>query len=780
MKKQMSLIVAVVVFILYVVVSSQYADICSGRTCSECIAQDYSCAWCKQKNFSSSRCQHETRLENAGCDPQFIEKTITTQSFIKNEPVRDSNSTNRDAIQIQPQKVALTTRIREDRVIQLVFRAANNFPVDLYFLFDNSLSMEKQIQTLGTLANNIGLSIRNISSNFTMGYGVFQDKVILPFTDTSPLKLQNPCVGTSRGQCAPPFEFKHLLTMTNDIKLFTNAVQSTSLTGNLDHPEGSTDAILQAVACQQEIGWRNKSRKLLIFASNDRFHLAGDGRLAGIVLPNDGHCHLDSQKRYSKELEQDYPSVSQLSHIVNKNDVHIIFAVTEAQEKLFKSFSERIPDSIVEILHESGGPTSQNIKDIIEKKYKEMLSEVEIMHTSVEGIDVQVRATSPKCDLSENLNKCKGIKIGDEITFEVHIKATQCPKVKGQKKFIEFNPKSLKSDKMILEIDIICDCPCDSDNSTWEYNSKDCSNGNGTLKCGMCECHKDYFGAFCECDQKGLILENSPCIKPGDNSSLECSGQGKCECKVCKCNDDYSGTYCDCYDKGCELYNKEICGGPSRGKCVCGQCLCQPEFSGSNCGCSNSNQTCMLNNKMCSDAGDCVCGGCDCKKGYTGLFCENCFLCGDTVCDNHLYRACAECNFKQNQCPSGCPDVQLVDSIKDYEGSVCSVKQDDGCFMAFHVQSSENNVTIILQKTTTCPEPVDILPIAIGVVGGVVAIGLLLLLLWKILTTIFDRVEYSKFQEDLKQCKWAQQDNPFYKGATTTYKNPMLDTSQPL
>lgn len=37
----------------------------------------------------------------------------------------------------------------------------------------------------------------------------------------------------------------------------------------------------------------------------------------------------------------------------------------------------------------------------------------------------------------------------------------------------------------------------------------------------------------------------------------------------------------------------------------------------------------------------------------------------------------------------------------DYEGSVCSVKQDDGCFMAFHVVSSENNVTIILQRTTS-------------------------------------------------------------------------------
>ena len=41
---------------------------------------------------------------------------------------------------------------------------------------------------------------------------------------------------------------------------------------------------------------------------------AGDGKLGGIVKPNDGLCHLDrnSPATYTHSTEQDYPSVSQV------------------------------------------------------------------------------------------------------------------------------------------------------------------------------------------------------------------------------------------------------------------------------------------------------------------------------------------------------------------------------------------------------------------------------------------------------------------------------------
>ena len=49
---------------------------------------------------------------------------------------------------------------------------------------------------------------------------------------------------------------------------------------------------------QERIGWR-PVRRLLLFASDDVFHTAGDGRLGGIARPCDGRCHLDVHGEYS-------------------------------------------------------------------------------------------------------------------------------------------------------------------------------------------------------------------------------------------------------------------------------------------------------------------------------------------------------------------------------------------------------------------------------------------------------------------------------------------------
>ena len=47
------------------------------------------------------------------------------------------------------------------------------------------------------------------------------------------------------------------------------------MSGNLDAPEGGFDAIMQAIVCKDEIGWREKARKLLVFSTDAGFHYAG-------------------------------------------------------------------------------------------------------------------------------------------------------------------------------------------------------------------------------------------------------------------------------------------------------------------------------------------------------------------------------------------------------------------------------------------------------------------------------------------------------------------------
>lgn len=49
---------------------------------------------------------------------------------------------------------------------------------------------------------------------------------------------------------------------------------------------------------QDKIGWRNDSMRLLVFVSGADSHFGMDSRMAGIVIPNDGQCHLDANNDY--------------------------------------------------------------------------------------------------------------------------------------------------------------------------------------------------------------------------------------------------------------------------------------------------------------------------------------------------------------------------------------------------------------------------------------------------------------------------------------------------
>lgn len=53
-------------------------------------------------------------------------------------------------------------------------------------------------------------------------------------------------------------------------------------------------------ARQDKIGWRPDASHLLVFTTDAKTHIALDGRISGIVQPNDGECHLGSDNVYNK------------------------------------------------------------------------------------------------------------------------------------------------------------------------------------------------------------------------------------------------------------------------------------------------------------------------------------------------------------------------------------------------------------------------------------------------------------------------------------------------
>lgn len=65
-----------------------------------------------------------------------------------------------------------------------------------------------------------------------------------------------------------------------------------------------------------------------------------------------------------------------------------------------------------------------------------------------------------------------------------------------------------------------------------------------------------------------------------------------------------------------------------------------------------------------------------------------------------------------------------------------------------------NQAKIRAQENPECPPKVFLLGVVLGVIAIIVLIGLAILLLWKLLTTIHDRREFAKFEKERMMAKW--------------------------
>lgn len=121
---------------------------------------------------------------------------------------------------------------------------------------------------------------------------------------------------------------------------------------------------MQVIVCDEEIGWRAQARRLVVFSTDAGFHYAGDGKLAGVIRPNDGKCHVQNHK-YTHSALQDYPSVAQINKVSKENAINLIFAVTKDQENIYGRLSKDIEGSSYSKLEDD----SSNIVDLIKEGY---------------------------------------------------------------------------------------------------------------------------------------------------------------------------------------------------------------------------------------------------------------------------------------------------------------------------------------------------------------------------------------------------------------------------
>ena len=80
---------------------------------------------------------------------------------------------------------------------------------------------------------------------------------------------------------------------------------------------------MQVALCDDIVGWKDESRKIVLFTTDGGFHVAGDGRLAGLISPPptkcvvyDGQDKFDSSRKYigyHDAIFHDYPSIGEVS-----------------------------------------------------------------------------------------------------------------------------------------------------------------------------------------------------------------------------------------------------------------------------------------------------------------------------------------------------------------------------------------------------------------------------------------------------------------------------------
>ncbi|XP_062853098.1 integrin beta-7 [Trichomycterus rosablanca] len=726
------------------------APVCQPQpTCSNCLRSP-GCAWCKQKDFlklgesAERRCDSAESLKTRNCnrinviDPQADTISIKDNGF---------NSNKNNVVQLKPQGIKVKLRVGVPHKFNVEFKRAEGYPIDLYYLMDLSYSMKDDLEKIKNLGEEILKKLQEDSQTVRIGFGSFVDKEKLPYVSQVRSRRQNPCP-TRFDTCQPAFTFRNVLPLTDKANEFKRKVSTQKISGNLDSPEAGLDAIMQAAVCQEEIKWQNVTR-ILVYTSDDTFHMAGDGRLAGIFKPHDGHCHLKSDGFYDGNAF-DYPSVGQLSRALQANNIQLIFAVTEKIFPSYQALSTFIPQSVVGVLKDD----SSNVVQLISEAYRNLSSTLVLEHhNKPEGLNVLYRSycrgdKKPTTEWQQR-GECSGIK-DEKVKFEVLLNASKCLK---EPETFEFRMQGI-TEFLKVTVETLCTCDCGAK----EENSTHCG-GNGTLICGACSCNKGYQGQQCQCKLENTDDMQNLCRKNINNSV--CSGHGMCMCGKCHCIRPFNGNYCQCNDASCLRHDNKICN--NQGDCECGRCICNKKYTGNACECPTDMSMCSPKQKIwCSGQGTCKCNRCVCNEGFMGEDCSQ-FA---NPCKTKL--SCMKCNFSKKPsetCSTECESV-VLSKLEGQQTFNCSYEA-----ITYNIKLLDNGSISIVYGDL--PQTIDRTKVIIGTsVSAIILIGIVIIIIYRILLEVYYQREYHSFLKSQEQNQWGD-GNPLYKGATTTVLNPL-------
>ncbi|KAJ8883843.1 hypothetical protein PR048_015698 [Dryococelus australis] len=474
------------------------------------------------------------------------------------------------------------------------------------------------------------------------------------------------------------YSFKNHMALSRDVTRVQEAVNSLKspvLATCYKCVRGLLDGVMQAMVCHHELKWRQNAHRLLVVPTDTDFHIAGDGKFAGLVEVNDGYCHLNDDGEYTHSLVFDYPSISQMKKTSKENNINVILVTPKESAEKYRVLEEMIDEVSVVSYTES-----HNLASNITDNFKKMSGTVKLTDNRGDNVDVKYFSN---CGNQEETARdtCTSVDYDDEITFTASIKVASCPAGGAHNwRQLVIRPAGV-DDSLVVQLDVACDCErCDSDTHLSETNSSACS-GQGDLQCGACVCHEGFVGTRCECASSSIPEQDNPACR-GSNGKT-CSGYGSCICSTCQCSrrlnpqEKYYGHLCECDNFSCKRHEGKVCG--DNGDCSCGKCVCHPGWTGEACQCADTMDGCRRSGEttICNDRGRCECGQCVCSRTedghhYLGQYCEESPIGPGLKCK--FFQSCAECEVSSSKMSDECRNCSfynavLLDDIRVHGGS---------------------------------------------------------------------------------------------------------------
>ncbi|KAJ8729627.1 hypothetical protein PYW08_001208 [Mythimna loreyi] len=741
-------------------------DSCNFLTCGECISYELErCVWCSKDEFNDRRCRP-------------LSSTNTTDSWCKGgvvNPKPVSNTTQNkqfdSIVQLRPQEIKMKVRPGVKMDFTISFKPAEDYPLDVYYLMDISHTMSGKMTDLQKQASKIYYDLTHYTNNVQLGIGSFVEKPAFPFCDPSKHSSQ---------------AFKNEVPLTKNMTQFVDKIDGILFGSNFDDPEAGLDALMQAMKCIEQVGWRPEARRIIVLCTDSTYHSAGDGKIVGAIKPNDMKCHLENNT-YSEALTYDYPSISQINRAAFDGNFGIIFAVTDNATVEYKELAAQIDGARYARLGDE-----DSVIEIIKKFYEEKANSAELkIYKAPAFVEVNIHQT---CDTEPKENCESPHKQAVEIPVTLKVKSCPPNGAKDQIYDVVISPVGLP-DKLTIKLEV--DCKCDCEMETHPIKPGVC-HGRGFMQCGICNCKEGSYGVDCRCNGSSTDHNDMEKCKKNDKDSKWCSGNGHCRCGICSCNPGFSGPFCEYDDNSCPRPNARLCSG--HGICNLGKCHCDSNWEGEDCGCPKSKDTCFppYSKKECSGKGKCVCGMCQCDKlegkneTYSGAFCDNCEECPGQRCKE--LEKYAYCNYLNRNDKASCDkDKETQEAGKTSEIEVtfankteingpklfmakwCKKDMDNGTYMVFKYRYENNQLKITIQNELETPPKANIYIAAGAAIGLVLLIGILTVIIWKILVDLHDKKEYQKFSAEALAQGYDVSQNPLYQDPSINFSNPVYN-----